>query len=121
MRKTLIIEDVPELADFVVAAFEYLDFDAYHVETTAAAIDILSTDKQFSAVFINTSEESQINAVDLAKLIYERWPAIKIFVTADRYERLDQFPPCVFLAKPTKPRVLIFAIAQAFRERSNSN
>lgn len=117
MAKALVIEDVPELESFVVAAFEYLRFEAYSVATVADAIEILCAFNDVEAVFISTSDESRIDHLDLATLIAERWPNIQIFVSSQRITRLRDLPPCVYLAKPMNARILISTIENTLRER----
>lgn len=118
MRKALVIEDVPELASFVIAAFEYLKFEAYAVDNVVDAIDILKADPHFAAVYISTCQESRVSAFGIATLIAAHWPAMKIFISSERLDRLSELPPCFFLAKPLNSRSLIPMIEQAFRIRS---
>ncbi len=120
MRKALVIEDVPELTAFVVAAFEYLGFEAYSAETAADAIEILNADGEIEAVFINICDETQLDALDLAKLIKARKPATEILIASDRVDRLHEFPPCVFITKPLSPSTLISMIEHAVRTRPTS-
>ena len=120
MRKALVIEDVPELTAFVVAVFEYLGFEAYSAETAADAIEMLNTDPEIEAVFINTSDETHLDALDLAKLIKARKPTTEILIASDRVDRLNEFPPCVFITKPLKPSTLVSMIEHAVRTRPTS-
>lgn len=120
MRKALVIEDVPELTAFVVAVFEYLGFEAYSAETAADAIEMLNTDPEIEAVFINTGDETHLDALDLAKLIKARKPTTEILIASDRVDRLNEFPPCVFITKPLNPSTLVSMIEHAVRTRPTS-
>jgi CheY-like chemotaxis protein len=115
MRKALVIEDVPEYADFIVAAFGYLQFAAFAVETVTDAIEALNADDEIEAVFISTCPESRIDLVNLATLIAVQWPQIQITVSSYEVGRLRDFPPCVFLTKPINPRMLISILEQTFQ------
>jgi DNA-binding NtrC family response regulator len=121
MRKALVIEDVPELTAFVIAVFERLGFEAYAAETTADAIAMLDADSDIEAVFINTGDETQIDALGLAKLIKARKPGIEILIASARVDRLEEFPPCVFLSKPLNPSTLVSMIEHAVRTRPTSD
>jgi DNA-binding NtrC family response regulator len=120
MRKALVIEDIPELTAFVVAVFEYLGFEAYSAETVADAIEMLNADDEIEAVFINTSNEAHIGALDMAKLIKAAKPKAEILIASDRVDRLHEFPPCVFITKPLNPSTLISMIEHAVRTRPTS-
>jgi CheY-like chemotaxis protein len=121
MRKALVIEDVPELAAFVVAVFEYLGFEAYSVETVADSIEMLNADPEIEAVFINTGDETHIGTLDLAKLIKAIKPTAEILIASERVDRLQEFPPCVFITKPLNPSTLISMIEHTVRTRPTTS
>lgn len=121
MRKALVVEEIPELAGFVAAVFEHLEFEAFAVETVAEAIEMLNGDGEFEVVFISTNGEKAIDAPELSIFIKARWPTIEIFVASARLERLHELPPCVFIAKPLNPSTLIEIITHVVRTRPTSD
>jgi DNA-binding response OmpR family regulator len=52
MSRALVIDDEPELAGFIVAAFAYAGVEAQVAETVVEAIDMLERDGDIKAVFI---------------------------------------------------------------------
>ncbi len=99
MPLALVIEDEPEYAAFVVAAFNRFGFQAFAVESAADAIENLECPNNFAAVLINLSMEK--DELDLVKTVSARWPRIQIILLSDHLRSLRELPPSIFLAKPT--------------------
>jgi CheY-like chemotaxis protein len=121
MRRALVIGEEPGLAGFVAAVFVHFGAEADIVETVVEAIDLLERDGDIDAIFIDSSEESSIDAFELAGRIAARWPAKHLFVSSERQDLLQLLPPCVFLAKPWNPRTLISVIERAMRQRPTTH
>jgi CheY-like chemotaxis protein len=117
MRRALVISEELGLAGFVVAVFGHFGFEAEIAETIVEAIEFLEHNGDIEAIFIDTSEESSIDPVELAGRVAARWPAKRLFVSSERVDLLHVLPPCVFLGKPWSPRTLISVIEGAMRRR----
>ncbi len=108
MPLALVIEDEPEYAAFVVAAFNRFGFQAFAVESVAAAIENLECPNNVAAILINLSMEK--DELELANKVTARWPKIKIILLSAHLRSLRELPPSIFLAKPTTAAAIMAII-----------
>ncbi len=108
MPVALVIEDEPELAAFAVAAFNRFGFDAFAIESSVDAVEILERSENIAVLFINLSHEE--DELALVRTVAARWPAIKIILLSARLHSLRDLPPSIFLAKPTTSATIVAII-----------
>jgi|SRR5271166_3278398 len=108
MRWALVVEDEPEYAAFVVAAFNRFGFHAFAVESAATAIENLECPNSVAVILINLSTER--DELDLVNTVTVRWPKIKIILLSAHLRSLRELPPSIFLAKPTSAAAIIGVI-----------
>lgn len=116
MPAALVVEDEPELASFACAVFSRVGLDAFAVESSAEAIDILENSWDIAVLLINLTGER--DELDLAKTVASRWPAIRLILVTDRLASLRELPPVVFLSKPTTSMALMAIVEQIVRATS---
>lgn len=108
MRLALVIEDEPDIAGFVVAAFKRFGFDAFVVESVADAVEFLEQSNGVAAIFVHLNKESEQR--ELVTTVAARWPATTIILLSSRLESLRDLPPSIFLAKPTAAATIMAVI-----------
>ncbi|MDB5408061.1 MAG: baeS, partial [Rhodospirillales bacterium] len=109
--KILIVEDAEEVREIAVAVLADFGFAVVEATDAASALAILARDPGISVVFSDVVMPGEMNGIDLAKAVAERWPGLRLILTSGYAERLvdsDRMPPHIaYLHKPYKPLDLV--------------
>jgi signal transduction histidine kinase len=110
-RKILIVEDAEEVREIAVSVLADFGFAVVEAADAASALAILASDPEISVVFSDIVMPGEMNGIDLAKTVTERWPGLRFILTSGYAERLvdsDRMPPHIaYLHKPYKPLDLV--------------
>lgn len=100
--KVLLVEDEPMIRAIGIDALEEAGFEVIEAQDADEAVRILEMLGEVHVLFTDIRMPGSMNGLELAKLVHERWPAMKILVTSgDTWPTSTQIPDDGhFLAKP---------------------
>lgn len=112
--KVLVVEDEPLLRMGIVDHLEDEGFAVLEAGNAHQAIALLERSLDIEVVFTDVDMPGGMGGIELATLVRERWPDIKLAVTSGfRLVEIDELPRgSLFFPKPYDPP----AIATALRE-----
>lgn len=117
-KRLLLVED----ETFVrLVSSEFLSEAGYEVveaESADEALQMLESVGEFHILFSDIRMPGSMNGLQLANLVHERWPDIKILLTSgDTWPSIGEMPDAgQFLAKPYQIDVLHQKIADLFNQ-----
>ena len=102
MPVVLIVEDEPLIRMYAADLLEEGGFDVVEAATARAALDILEKrNGDVAALFTDVDMPGGMNGLELAGIVYSRWPHIAILVTSGVVRMVGALPGGgVFLGKP---------------------
>lgn len=100
--KVLLVEDEPMIRAIGIDALEEAGYEVIEAKDADEAVRILEMLGEVHVLFTDIRMPGSMNGLELAKLVHERWPAMKILVTSgDTWPTSTQIPDeGHFLAKP---------------------
>ena len=110
--RILVVEDDSNVAVVVIEMLKELGYEPIRAANAEEAMRILETDKEFDLVFSDIVMPGEMNGIELAEQIQQRFPAIRILLTTG-YARTPLPYPIATLRKPYGPQELARAIDQA--------
>jgi CheY-like chemotaxis protein len=78
----LIVEDEPIVRLVACQGLEDAGFEVVEAATADEALQILHSRNDVGVLFTDVSMPGDLNGLDLAELVHQRWPAIRIVVTS---------------------------------------
>ena len=84
----------------VVPALKDAGFDVTIAESGDVALSIMETGKTFNVVFSDIVMPGSISGIDLAKIITERFPSVRMVLTTGYTDKRVTLPGVSTLAKP---------------------
>lgn len=117
--KVLVVEDEPLLRMGIVDHLEDEGFSVLEASNAHQAIALLERDLDVTVVFTDVDMPGGMGGIELAALVRQRWPEIKLAVTSGfRLVELEELPRgSRFFPKPYDPP----AIATALRELASQS
>jgi CheY-like chemotaxis protein len=111
----LIVEDEPVVRKAAVRWVGHAGFETLEAPDAHAALEVLETRPDISLLFTDVDMPGKIDGVELAEIVHQRWPDIKILVTSGRVSLLDADLPDDgrFLAKPYSSEAVRRAVQEA--------
>ncbi|VWX53287.1 conserved hypothetical protein [Novosphingobium sp. 9U] len=106
--KVLLVEDEPMIRAIGIDALEEAGFEVIEAKDADEAVRILELLGEVHVLFTDIRMPGSMNGLELAKLVHERWPAMKILVTSgDTWPTQTQIPDeGHFLPKPYRLEAL---------------
>jgi len=100
--KVLLVEDEPMIRAIGMDALEEAGYEVMEARDADEAVRILEQAGEVHVLFTDIRMPGSMDGLALAKLVHERWPAMKILITSgDTFPRTAQIPDDGhFLAKP---------------------
>lgn len=100
--KVLLVDDEPIIRAVGTDALEEAGFEVIEAKDADDAVRILEMLGEVHVLFTDIRMPGSMNGLELARLVHERWPAMKILVTSgDTWPTTTQLPDDGhFLAKP---------------------
>ena len=96
----LIVEDEPLVRELAGAAITDAGFDVVEAANAQEALEILNDRQDIGVLCTDVNMPGPLDGLALARLVHERWPAIRLVVTSGR--PLSELVPDDgrFVAKP---------------------
>jgi CheY-like chemotaxis protein len=99
-QTVLLVEDNPEVRNVTVSLLEQLGYRTIAVESSAAALDVLSSRQDVSLVFSDVVLPGHIDGLALGREIAERYPHIPVVLTTGYAKVFESEPEFPVLRKP---------------------
>src|SRR5919112_3472107 len=117
----LVVEDEPVIRMCAADILEDEGFEVVEAATAPAALKILEKRDDVTAVFTDIDMPGGMNGLELAGIIYKRWPHIALVVTSGVYRvGADNLPgDGVFIGKPYAAAAPVRIIRELVRQRSS--
>ena len=112
----LIVEDDEDLRNFAVTLVSEVGFDVIDCDTVETALEIMEErGDQIAVVFTDINLAGELDGVQLAQTVANRWPRVNLIVTSGGQRvRLDRLPEkACFMPKPYQAIDLMVAVEHA--------
>jgi signal transduction histidine kinase len=113
----LVVEDNPDVRNVAVSLLEQLGYRTIAVESSAAALDVLSSRQDVSLVFSDVVLPGHIDGLALAREIAERYAQVPVVLTTGYSKVFDTEPEFPVLRKPYQ----LPALGRVIRDALNSS
>lgn len=113
----LVVEDEFLVRLTAVDAIEDAGFTVLEAEDADRALELLQHRTDIGVLFTDIKMPGRVDGLELARVVRERWPAIKIILTSGHLYREDVDMPLSvpFLQKPYRARELIAGLVEVIR------
>ena len=120
-RSVLVVEDDALIRMLACEALESLDLDVRSCGCVDEAITVLETTARLDLVLTDIQMPGQLDGVDLAHLVIDRWPGTAVIVmSAGQRDAGSRLPgSATFLSKPWTVGQLLTAIEQTLSFKAN--
>jgi signal transduction histidine kinase len=112
--RILVVEDNDQVREIAVSVLQDNGYTVYEAPDATRALEVLARHPDIDLVFTDLIMPGELNGIDFAKIVSERWPGLRLLVTSGYAERLvsvDRLPTeTPFLTKPYRPLDLITKI-----------
>ena len=110
----LVVEDEPFVRMIAAEGLEDAGFEVIEAATADDALKILNARNDVGVLFTDVNMPGSVDGVELARMVHERWPALRIIITSGRDRPgLGDIPDDGrFVAKPYRPGEVVHAIEQ---------
>jgi PAS domain S-box-containing protein len=115
-QTVLVVEDNPDVRNVTVSLLEQLGYRTIAVESSAAALDVLSSRQDVSLVFSDVVLPGHIDGLALGREIAERYPHVPVVLTTAYAKVFESEPEFPVLRKPYQ----LPALGRIIREALNS-
>jgi signal transduction histidine kinase len=105
-QTVLVVEDNSEVRNVAVSLLEQLGYRTIAVESSAAALDVLSSRHDVSLVFSDVVLPGHIDGLALGRQIAERYPQVPVVLTTGYAKVFDTDPEFPVLRKPYQLQAL---------------
>jgi signal transduction histidine kinase len=109
----LVVEDNEGVREIAVSVLEDSGYKVYAAADGMAALEVLRRHTDIDLIFTDIVMPGQINGIELANIVRERWPNLRLVVTSGYAERLAAEglrDDVEFLNKPYRPLDLVARI-----------
>jgi CheY-like chemotaxis protein len=113
-KTILIVEDEPLVREVSVSELQEPGYDVLEAPTALEALAILNSGLAIALVFIDVNMPGNLDGLQLAAQVRERWPQVRLIVTSGGCQVGPEQvrPPGRFIPKP----YLLAAVIDAVRE-----
>jgi two-component system, response regulator PdtaR len=110
----LVVEDEPLVRMVAAEGLEDAGFEVLEAESAADALDILNRRPDVDFLFTDVNMPGDVDGVELARLVHERWPALRIVVTSgkDHVKKSDIPDQGRFVPKPYRTHEVVHLIEE---------
>jgi two-component system NtrC family sensor kinase len=116
-QTVLVVEDNPDVRNVAVSLLEQLGYRTIAVESSAAALDVLSSRQDVSLVFSDVVLPGHIDGLALGREIAERYPHVPVVLTTGYAKVFETEPEFPVLRKPYQ----LTALGRIMRDALNSS
>jgi len=105
----LVVEDECLLRELAVELIEDAGFATLEAGNAGEAVTLLEARSNIAVVFTDINMPGDVDGLELAHMVRDRWPSIRILVTSGRIwlTQPDLPPGTVFLEKPYRAAAVI--------------
>lgn len=97
----LVVEDNQILRILIAEAISLLDITVIDCANAGDAIRLLETSPSVALVMTDIRMPGSMDGLELAQVIWSRWPALPVIITSGHAAAIDGLPDnAMFLAKP---------------------
>jgi len=110
----LVVEDEPFVRMIAAEGLEDAGFQVIEAATADDALKILNARDDVGVLFTDVNMPGSVDGVELARMVHERWPLLRIIITSgrDRPQRSDIPEEGRFVAKPYRPGEVASVISE---------
>jgi CheY-like chemotaxis protein len=110
----LVVEDEPFVRMIAAEGLEDAGFAVIEAATADDALKILNSRDDVGVLFTDVNMPGSVDGVELARMVHERWPQLRIIITSgrDRPQRSDIPDDGRFVAKPYRPGEVATVISE---------
>jgi signal transduction histidine kinase/CheY-like chemotaxis protein len=110
VKTILVVEDNEGVREVAVSVLEDSGYKVFAAADAMTALEVLRRHDDIDLIFTDIVMPGEINGIDLANIVRERWPRLRLVVTSGYAERLAAEglrDDVVFLNKPYRPLDLV--------------
>ncbi len=110
----LIVEDEPLVRELSVGHLVDAGFDVREAPTADEALSVLNSGAAIVLVFTDVNMPGELDGLQLAAMVRERWPKIRVLVTSGGGQVGPALvsPPAEFMAKPYALHEMVAAVTR---------
>ncbi len=110
----LVVEDEPLVRELSVGELADAGFDVREAPTADEALDVLNSGAAIVLVFTDVNMPGDLDGLQLAVMVRERWPKIRVIVTSGggQVGAAQVSPPAEFMAKPYALDEMVAAVTR---------
>jgi len=110
----LVVEDEYLILEFICAEVTEAGIEALSASNADAAVRMLEANSAITTLITDINMPGSMDGLQLAALVNQRWPGIRIVITSGRGKPSSSEMPrgALFLAKPFLPRQIADAVAR---------
>ena len=113
-KTVLVVEDEPLIRALSVYELEDAGYVVLEAPTAVEALEILQSGTAIAVVFTDVNMPGDLDGLELANLVRERWPKVRLIVTSGggQVGAGDVRPPARFFPKPYRLDQMIAAVRE---------
>jgi DNA-binding NtrC family response regulator len=98
----LVVDDEVLVRQVSVVQLEDAGYQVLEASSADEALSVLDSDQSIGVLFTDVNMPGELNGLELARLVHERWPAVRLILTSGRGEisQADMPDDGRFLPKP---------------------
>ena len=108
----LLVDDEPAVRLVACDSLEEAGFEVVQADSAGAALDVMHKRSDVGVLFTDVNMPGDLDGLDLAELVHQRWPAIKLVVTSGRALARTVPDTGHFIAKPYSLRKMTDLISE---------
>lgn len=118
VKTILVVEDEDLVREVSVLQLEDAGYEVLLAQTAADALEILASGPGVGLVFTDVNMPGELDGLQLASLVRERWPEVRVIVTSGggKVGPSHVDPPTRFIAKPYGLQALIDTVRSLSEE-----
>ncbi|WP_074078312.1 response regulator [Microvirga massiliensis] len=113
----LVVEDETLVRMFAADFLDEAGFKVFEARDADEALTILQARPDIQAVITDVEMPGPLNGCDLARVVQERWPGVRVIATSGRAQPLaDDWPEDIpFITKPYLPNTIVDLVKRLAR------
>jgi signal transduction histidine kinase/ActR/RegA family two-component response regulator len=122
VKTILVVEDNEGVREVAVSVLEDSGYRVYAAADATMALEVLRRHDNIDLIFTDIVMPGEMNGIDLANVVRERWPSLRLVVTSGYAERLAAEglrQDVAFLSKPYRPLDLVARVKSTLDGKSD--
>lgn len=109
----LLVEDEPLVRIIAVESLEEAGYEVIEARDAVEALALMAARNDIGVLFTDVNMPGSLNGLELAELIHERWPDVRLVITSGRPLEREVPDDGAFLPKPYTPAEMTRAIRRS--------